>query len=96
MTGKEFVKEGILARDKENIDETQFALLLHIEEGEPLPVWLEKKVIKEMVLCSLRRGEVISEGVNSRIAASKLAKVANRQKLPEQLQIEYLVRKTPR
>lgn len=90
MDAKSFIKSKITAMDMDNVFELQFTLLLHLEEGASLPEWLENKIKKRMSSYGFKRSEIISEAMVSRLAATTLAKSAQRQRSGELLQIAYL------
>lgn len=90
MNAKSFIKEGLATRDRENVFELQFTLLLYLEEQAPLPKWLAEKIEKRAEETGLRKGEIIASAASNILAATTLAKKANRQTLAEKLQIEYL------
>jgi hypothetical protein len=90
MKIKEFIEKETVRQDRENIYELQFQVLLHIEEGTPLPEWLEYKINKTTERYGIRRGEILADIVKSRLAAVTVAKTANRQCTAENSQIRYL------
>ena len=90
MNAKEFIKEGLRARDRENVYEIQCELLFHFEEGEPLSKSLEVKINNRMDTYGYKRAEIISQAITCPMAAVPLAKSAQRQGTGERLQLKYM------
>lgn len=90
MNAKEYVRRSLLEQDRQNVEDTQFELLCHMEEDAPLPKYLDEKIDLRATKYGLKRSQIIASGVSDLLAATTLAKSANRQNFPEALQIKYL------
>ena len=90
MNAKEYVRRSLLTQDRQNVEDTQFELLCHMEEGATLPKYLDEKIDLRAIKYGLKRSQIIASGISDLLAATTLAKSANRQNFPEALQIKYL------
>jgi hypothetical protein len=86
----EFIESEIERANRNNIDDVQFLVMRHLEEGYPLPEWMEIKIKKNMTRCGLRRGEILADMARSVLSSAQIAKSARRQSVAEQTQFNYL------
>lgn len=90
IDAKEFIKSKLTVGDRDNLFNVQFLLLCYLEEGDPLPKWLEYKIGKLIEKFGFKRAEIVAAALSNQLAATTLSKSAKRQNTPEQAQIEYL------
>lgn len=90
MSTERTIKRELDKRDLDNAEETQFAALLFIENGEELPIWLEEKILKRCRKYGFRFGEVAGAIASSPITAAEYAKSAKRQGIAEKVQFAAL------
>jgi len=90
MSTERIIRRELDKKDLDNAEETQFAALLFIEDGEELPRWLEEKIIKRCIKYGFRFGEVVGEIASSRVTAAEYAKSAVRQSVAEKIQFATL------
>lgn len=90
MSISNYINDGLINRDRENVDELQFQVLLHLEEGVPLSKELENKIQNLGNRFGFTRMQILTSIVSDQVAATKLAKSSTRQGLAEHLQIKYL------
>jgi len=90
MKFNEYAKNKIRKRNLENLEEVIAASLMHLEEGEELPGWIEEKVIKQCRKYGWSFYQVVSSIITDPIAASALAKEAKKQGVAERAQQEFL------
>lgn len=85
-----YVKEKTLAKDRANLEKTRYAVLRHLEYGDPLVPKFEEKIEKFCHRYDKTRGEVLASILSDDVAATCFAKSASRQKIAEKSQLEYL------
>jgi len=90
MKFNEYAKNKIRKRNLENLEEVIRAALVHLEEGEELPGYLEAKIRKRCRKYGWTFYQVLSAAITDPIAASTLAKQAKRQGVAERAQQEFL------
>lgn len=86
----DYIGKEIERQDRKNILDVQNYVMLHLEEGRPLPGWMEFKVEKNIRKCGLRRGEILADLARSVLSSANIAKSAKRQSIAENTQFSYL------
>ena len=65
MSAKEFIKAGLLEKNRNNLDDIQFQILLHLEEGDELSPELELKIERLGVKTGISRMEALTSAFSN-------------------------------
>lgn len=87
---REYVKNRLMEKDRENLLKTKATMAEHLNSGTPLVANFERKIRNYCDRYDMTRGEVIASVMTNDVAASAFAKQANRQRTAEKAQLEYM------
>ena len=90
MRFNEYAKNKLRKRNLENLEEVQVHALMHLEDGEELPGYLEDKIIKRCNEYGWTFYQTLASIITDPVAAAKFAKEAKKQGVAERAQQEFL------
>lgn len=90
MKANEYILRKLNERDRENAETTQLEALLSVEDDVQVPEYLDFKIKKYARKYQLRYGEILGAIASSHVTAAHFSKSANKQRVAEKSQIEYI------